>query len=342
MAERLPSRGESPYYDILVPWLQVAHNADGTLKGSLASLGPTTIVAIGGQSNLVDVYNRPIASGTIQEAAFYSRIDGVAAGGVTAGRLAGIFEAQTGGGTDPSGGNPIWGLNVGVQQNAADTAAQVVGIELDVNSNKADIVLDAATTQAGLSLVSSGSKRAGIAMLIGGAPKWIEGIQIAQNAIDAGGFAFRYKGNGGGVFSVDVAGNLAVPGTLVNTGLATVNGGLQIGSGGSFAAGRFYRDGTNGVQFAGVAGSSNEFLWYNAAGSIQLLSLNAQVFTFGPTGSSVQVKINSDRNLAFGNQTSSAGAGAGTIGNAPHAGNPDFWLRTIVNGTNVALPCWNG
>jgi hypothetical protein len=30
MAERLPSFGESPYFNILVPWLRLEHNADGT------------------------------------------------------------------------------------------------------------------------------------------------------------------------------------------------------------------------------------------------------------------------------------------------------------------------
>jgi hypothetical protein len=30
----------------------------------------------------------------------------------------------------------------------------------------------------------------------------------------------------------------------------------------------------------------------------------------------------------------------GTLNNAPAAGNPAFWLRVRVNGTNLAIPAW--
>lgn len=46
--ERLPTRGEKPYYDILVPWLRVAHNADGTLAAG-QTVGSIVIgTAVGG------------------------------------------------------------------------------------------------------------------------------------------------------------------------------------------------------------------------------------------------------------------------------------------------------
>lgn len=55
-----------------------------------------------------------------------------------------------------------------------------------------------------------------------------------------------------------------------------------------------------------------------------------------------QLVLNTDRMLRFLNQTSGAGAGAGTLSNAPAAGNPTFYLKVIINGTNYAIPCWPG
>lgn len=52
--------------------------------------------------------------------------------------------------------------------------------------------------------------------------------------------------------------------------------------------------------------------------------------------------FDTDRGIFLTNQTDSAGAGLGTITNAPHAGDPDFWVKIKVNGTNVAFPVWNG
>lgn len=53
------------------------------------------------------------------------------------------------------------------------------------------------------------------------------------------------------------------------------------------------------------------------------------------------LSIATDNGIFLTNQTSASSTGAGTISNAPHPGNPDFWIRTSVNGTNVAIPCWN-
>jgi hypothetical protein len=47
-----------------------------------------------------------------------------------------------------------------------------------------------------------------------------------------------------------------------------------------------------------------------------------------------------DRAVRFNNQTSAAGAGAGTLANAPAAGNPTHWLKINIGGTNFAIPCW--
>lgn len=54
----------------------------------------------------------------------------------------------------------------------------------------------------------------------------------------------------------------------------------------------------------------------------------------------VSLLLSGDRGLVISNQTNQAGAGAGTLGNAPAAGNPTFWLPVVVNGVNRAIPCW--
>lgn len=52
------------------------------------------------------------------------------------------------------------------------------------------------------------------------------------------------------------------------------------------------------------------------------------------------VTIDGDGSLHLTSQTSDAGAAAGTLANAPHAGNPTFWLRLSINGTAMTVPAW--
>lgn len=49
-----------------------------------------------------------------------------------------------------------------------------------------------------------------------------------------------------------------------------------------------------------------------------------------------------DRGILATNQTSAAAASSGTLTNAPAAGNPGFWWKVSINGTNYAIPCWAG
>lgn len=53
-----------------------------------------------------------------------------------------------------------------------------------------------------------------------------------------------------------------------------------------------------------------------------------------------QVNIAANNGIALTNQTSDAGAQAGTITNGPTAGNPAYWLRVQINGSNYAIPAW--
>jgi hypothetical protein len=54
------------------------------------------------------------------------------------------------------------------------------------------------------------------------------------------------------------------------------------------------------------------------------------------------VQLDSDRGLKLTSQTSAAAAAAGTITNAPAAGNPTHWLKVTINGSNFAIPAWPG
>jgi hypothetical protein len=50
--------------------------------------------------------------------------------------------------------------------------------------------------------------------------------------------------------------------------------------------------------------------------------------------------ITGDGSLHFLLQTTDAGAQAGTLTNAPTAGNPTFWLRVTIDGVPLAIPAW--
>lgn len=55
---------------------------------------------------------------------------------------------------------------------------------------------------------------------------------------------------------------------------------------------------------------------------------------------STGLNVGIDNGLVMTNQTDGAAAGAGTITNAPSAGNPAFWLRVSINGNARFIPCW--
>lgn len=88
---------------------------------------------------------------------------------------------------------------------------------------------------------------------------------------------------------------------------------------------------------AAVPGANNQPLVCSTGG---VLSFNTTPYLGAATGDTMV--YGSDRAVRFNNQTSSAAAQTGTLTNAPAAGNPGFWLKINVGGTNYALPCWAG
>jgi hypothetical protein len=194
-------------------------------SGALTMTGAgRTITAIGGQTNLVHLSVLPTASGAVQEAAFYSRIDGIATGGSSIFRIAGVFEAQTGGGT---GANGVVGLNVTVQQNAADDVAFGSGLELAFNNLKRNDPLNPVDqNHYGMTLDVYGGFATGPAALAirTGAvnSSWQRGLWIPINTITANGYAFDYEGDGNGAVRILANGTLRLP---LGTGTGFVSAG---------------------------------------------------------------------------------------------------------------------
>jgi hypothetical protein len=62
------------------------------------------------------------------------------------------------------------------------------------------------------------------------------------------------------------------------------------------------------------------------------------VLATAPTFTGATVDTNGSFHLTT--QTNGAGAAAGTLANAPSAGNPAFWLQVSINGTPRFIPAW--
>lgn len=100
--------------------------------------------------------------------------------------------------------------------------------------------------------------------------------------------------------------------------------------------------GANGIIRSGLgtgnaAGSSLIFQVPSPIGSSTLAQTYTQVMSLSALGATFDIP---DQGLRINGQVSGAGAGAGTLGNAPAAGNPTFWLPINVAGTVRFAPLW--
>ena len=154
------------------------------------------------------------------------------------------------------------------------------------------------------------------------------------------------SGTSGGILGYTAAGTLSASGVL--TQHALVVGG---GAGATPAA-------------LGSLGASTTVLHGNAAGNpaFSAVDLTADVTNALPvanggtgattaTGTGIAVlatgptfagaTVDGSGLFKLTTQTTGAGSGAGTITNAPHIGNPDFWVPVEVNGTLGWSPWWH-
>jgi hypothetical protein len=75
-----------------------------------------------------------------------------------------------------------------------------------------------------------------------------------------------------------------------------------------------------------------------AGGDLTVAGPNVAIMDYRPGGANLQVQ--QDSGLAFVSQTNAAAAAAGTLSNAPVAGNPAHWLNVKINGATRRIPCW--
>lgn len=117
----------------------------------------------------------------------------------------------------------------------------------------------------------------------------------------------------------------------------------------TLTVGEFSRVGTD----LNVAGSNGTIRPGTGTGNSAGASLIFQTPTAGPNGTQQQnyatrltlseagaVLDIVNQGLRINNQVSGAGASAGTLGNAPAAGNPTFWLPINIAGTVMYCPLW--
>lgn len=100
----------------------------------------------------------------------------------------------------------------------------------------------------------------------------------------------------------------------------------------------------------GVAGAVNGLITGSAATETCIRNDGARILFSTDSGSTIAASfttagvltLEKDRGVRFNAQTNAAGASAGTLGNAPAAGDPTFWLKVNIDGVNRAIPCWAG
>jgi hypothetical protein len=68
---------------------------------------------------------------------------------------------------------------------------------------------------------------------------------------------------------------------------------------------------------------------------------SSRIAVFETDDGTEHVGIDANGNLVLSNQTNGAASATATLGNAPAAGNPSFWLRAYLGTQRVAIPCWN-
>lgn len=109
----------------------------------------------------------------------------------------------------------------------------------------------------------------------------------------------------------------------------------------------FRTGGTNRLM-VGVAGAAGQIIAGSAANESCIRTANQQLLFSLDAGATIHaaftaagvLNLNVDRGIRFNNQTDGAGVAAGTLANAPTAGDPAFWLPINIGGTDHYIPCW--
>ncbi len=177
-------------------------------------------------------------------------------------------------------------------------------------------------SSAGIGGAIVGTSGTGSGANAGGAITWTAGTGGSSGA--AGGVATLQGGLGLGTGSGGAAKLLG--GTAGSTGTA---GGLASVIGGTPIAGA-----GGGVAITGADGVGT-----NKDGGTVTITAGAK--TGGGTDGLVII-AGADRVLRINGQTTGGASNTGTLGTAPTAGDPGFWLKVNIGGTNYQIPCWAG
>ena len=108
----------------------------------------------------------------------------------------------------------------------------------------------------------------------------------------------------------------------------------------TFVGGDFDEGNTGFDVYLAPGGTDNAF--FGTSPTVTTISDNAtRTKVFAANYNKLDtLRLTTDNGFKLVGQTSAGSTFAGTLSNAPHAGNPTFWLRVQINGSNCFMPCW--
>lgn len=219
------------------------------------------------------------------------------------------------------------GIAIGDTTNTNNTASTVIG------------GFNCATNAAGQILIGAGASPASINAAAG------QSICIGGTSSIGAHTDNILIGAGGSSFAANTA-QIGAPNTVINT--------LVVGRGNTHtAAVSLTIRGTNVVTTADTAGGDLTVIAPRGTGNAATGGeIIFQTGAPGASGATLQVATSQFKILKsaggagvpgvqFMNVTNGAGAAAGTLANAPSAGDPSFWLPVSIAGAGVRyIPCW--
>lgn len=316
--------GQNSTFTSTGEFVVVGHNL--TVDGSdQVVIGHVTTKSVGFGSSGVHIGTQLVITGTTNSAVV--QIGRGASSGGNSSVLIGDTVSTTGNGAVAIGANAQAGLNsISIGQLATTgTGGAANSISIGTNS----------TGPAGVSQWLNVGNRAG-----------------AAGTIVAGDITFGHQDNTNNVFSLTLwlGGG---PDHKAATAVPDFNIKGRQASGANLAAGNFIFNGQRGTGTGTPGGFTFFTTSTTGAGSgqqafterLRIPGAGTGLTIFAPVATGVSLSIGGFGGAGVGvinftNLTSGAAAAAGTLLNAPSAGNPSFWLPIQIAGATRYIPCW--